>query len=149
MDDGLVLRDIHLSSAPPWWPPAPGWWWLAAALLLLVAGLVAWRLHRLQRRRKLLAFFDAETAAADPAGTVAAISSLLRRAARRREPDGDRLEGDAWLAFLDQGQDPPRFDGVRGELLLDGAYRPQPDPGAVADLRLAARARFVEWMERR
>ena len=37
MEDGLVLRDLHLSPAPPWWPPASGWWWLAAALLAGVA----------------------------------------------------------------------------------------------------------------
>ena len=144
--DTLVLRDIHLSSAPAWWPPAPGWWLLAGALLLVAAGLVAWRLRRIRRRRRLLALFDAETSGADPNATAAAISSLLRRAGRRRSPAADHLEADDWLAFLDAGREVRRFDGARGALLLDGAYRRDPDPAAVADLRAAARERFIEWM---
>ena len=148
MGDGLVLRDIHLSVAPPWWPPAPGWWLLAAALLLALAVLLAWRLQRARRRRRLLALFDAEVGAATrPADEVAAISALLRRAARRVEPSADRLQGGAWLAFLDTGRDAPRFHGERGALLVDGAFRPDPDPARVADLRAAARERFLELMQ--
>lgn len=149
MAETLVLRDIHLSTAPPWWPPAPGWWLLAAALLLVVAGLVAWRLQRRQRRRRLIALFDAETSGVDANATVAAISSLLRRAGRRRSPDADHLEGGDWLAFLDAGRDVRRFGGTRGALLLEGAYRPGLDPDDVADLRAVARDCFVEWMARR
>ena len=149
MDERLVLRDIHLSNAPGWWPPAPGWWLVAGAVLLLVAGLLAWRLRRLRHRRRLLALFDRETGLADPAATVAAISSLLRRAARQHHPGADRLEGEAWLALLDQGRDVPRFAGTLGELLLQGAFRRDPPAEDVAALRQAARERFVEWMERR
>lgn len=148
MADDLVLRDIHASVAPPWWPPAPGWWLLALVLLLALAALAAWRLHRVRRRRRVLALFDAEVeAAALPAAEVAAISALLRRAARRREPAADRLQGEAWLAFLDAGREPPRFTGERGALLLEGAFRPDPDPADVADLRAAARERFLELMQ--
>src|SRR5690606_11779593 len=57
MDDGLVLRDIHLSTAPPWWPPAPGWWGVAAVVLAVLAALAGWRLLRARRRRRLLALF--------------------------------------------------------------------------------------------
>lgn len=149
MGDGLVLRDIHLSTAPGWWPLAPGWWLVAVAVLLLAAGLLAWRLRRLRHRRRLLAMFDRETALADPAASMAAISSLLRRAARRHHPGADTLQGEAWLALLDQGRNAPRFAGARGELLLQGAFRPDPPAGEVAALRLAARERFVEWMARR
>lgn len=150
MDEGLVLRDIHLSAAPSWWPPAPGWWLLALAVLLALAAVLAWRLLRLRRRRRLLALFDAEVdAAPDPAAALAAISGLLRRAARRRDPAADRLEGQAWLAFLDHGRDRPRFDGALGELLLEGPFRPDVDAGAVAALRAPARERFLEWMEAR
>jgi hypothetical protein len=150
MGDGLVLRDIHPSAAPSWWPPAPGWWLVATGLLLAAAALLAWRLLRVRRRRRLLALFDAEVAAADgPAAEVAALSALLRRAARCRDPDADRLQGQAWLDFLDAGRETPRFRGPRGELLLEGAFRPDADPARVADLRATERARFVEWMEGR
>ena len=149
MAETLVLRDIHLSSAPPWWPPAPGWWLLAATLLLVAVGFVAWRLLRRRRHRRLLALFDAETSGADANATVAAISSLLRRAGRRRSPDADHLEGGDWLAFLDAGRDVRRFGGARGALLLEGAFRPGLDPDDVADLRATAREHFAEWMARR
>ncbi|WP_133000509.1 DUF4381 domain-containing protein [Luteimonas arsenica] len=150
MGDGLVLRDIHVSTAPSWWPPAPGWWLLALALLLVVAAVVAWRLLRARRRRRLLALFDAEVdAAADPAGALAAISSLLRRAARRHDPAADRLEGQAWLDFLDAGAASARFHGAVGTLLLEGPFRRDADPADVVRLRAAARERFIQWMEGR
>ncbi|GHD73969.1 hypothetical protein GCM10007164_23850 [Luteimonas padinae] len=149
MVDGLVLRDLHLSTAPSWWPPAPGWWLVAGALLALAFGVLGWRLQRLRRRRRLLALFDAETSGTDANEVVAAISSLLRRAGRRIHPDADHLAGQDWLAFLDQGREVRRFDGARGALLLEGAYRPGLDLDDVADLRAAARERFIEWMARR
>ena len=150
MDDALILRDIHLSTAPPWWPPAPGWWLVAAVVLAALAALVGWRLLRARRRRRLLALFDAEVdAAPGPADAVAAMSALLRRAARRRDPGADRLEGRDWLAFLDAGREAPRFDGARGALLLEGPFQRNVDPAAVADLRHAVRERFLEWMEGR
>ena len=149
MVDGLVLRDLHLSTAPSWWPPAPGWWFVAGALLVLAACVLGLRLRRQRRRRRLLALFDAETSGTDANATVAAISSLLRRAARRVDPGADRLDGQPWLDFLDQGRETRRFEGARGALLLEGAYRPGLDPDEVADLRAAARERFIEWMARR
>ena len=149
MVDGLVLRDLHLSTVPSWWPPAPGWWLVAGALLALAAGVLGWRLQRLRRRRRLLALFDAETSGTDANVVVAAISSLLRRAGRRIDPDADHLSGQDWLAFLDRGREVRRFDGARGALLLEGAYRPGLDLDDIADLRAAARERFIEWMARR
>ena len=145
--DGLVLRDIHASTAPAWWPPAPGWWLVAALLVAVVGGIAAWRVLRARRLQRIARLFDNTVAAADtPVDEVAAISSLLRRAARRRDPRADRLQGDAWLDFLDAGAGAPRFRGEVGALLRDGGFRPSADPGAVAALRVAARARFVDWM---
>lgn len=163
-DAALVLRDIHAPVAPPWWPPAPGWWLLAALLVLGVTAWAWWRHRRRARRQALLALFDTALAgAATPAAEVAAMSELLRRAARRIDPQADRLEGEAWLEFLDRelapagrgrrrgGQrSPPTRDFTRGpgRLLLDGAYRAEVDPQAVAALRPLVQARFARWMAR-
>ena len=74
------------------------------------------------------------------------MSELLRRAARGRDPQADRLQGEAWLGFLDAGSKQPLFAHGNGRLLLDGGYRRDVDPGQVALLRKIARARFLDWM---
>lgn len=149
MNPPLLLRDIHQPPAPGWWPPAPGWWFVFAAVLLVLAVLstLAWRRHR--RRLAMLALFDAAVANADtPVAQVAAMSELLRRAARRRDPGADRLQGEAWLAFLDAGARTRLFAGEAGRLLLEGGFRRDADATAVAELRRLARARYLEWMAR-
>ena len=154
MAAGLVLRDIHVSAAPPWWPPAPGWWVIVGVLLLLLALLWWWRARVQRRRARIAELFDRNVAEAEsPAGQVAAMSELLRRAARGRDPGADRLEGEAWLAFLDavparrgrRTADAPFSQGA-GRLLLDGGYRRAVDPGEVEALRRLARQRFLRWM---
>lgn len=150
MQDALPLRDIHPSLAPAWWPPAPGWWVVIATVALLVVALAAWRWRRVRRRRSLEQAFDiAVSAAGSPAEELAAISSLLRRAARLRDPAADRLQGEAWLAFLDADATAPRLPDEAGALLLEGPFRRSADPAAVDALRMAARARFLAWMEAR
>lgn len=154
MADGLVLRDIHVNPAPPWWPPAPGWWMLACLLLLLIALLWWWRARVRRRHARIAELFDRSVAdAQSPAKQVAAMSELLRRAGRRRDPTADRLEGEAWLAFLDaaptrRGRRAPSapFSEGAGRLLLDGAYRREVDPVEVEALRRLARQRFLQWM---
>ncbi|MEG3193408.1 DUF4381 family protein [Lysobacter sp. D1-1-M9] len=148
----LVLRDIHQPPAPPWWPPAPGWWLLAAALLLVILG-VAWLAARRRRRRRAIAaLFDrAVVAAPTPSERVAVMSELLRRAARRRDPAADKLQGEVWLAFLDDGGKPvvPGCDSFRhgaGRLLLEGGYRPDTDTRDVDALQAVARVRYLDWM---
>ena len=146
-DPTLVLRDIHQPAAPPWWPPAPGWWWLAAALLLCAALVFYFDRRRRKRRRAIAAVFDQAVAAAEsPSAQVATMSELLRRAARRRDAQADRLQGDAWLAFLDAGYKQPMFANGPGRMLLDGGYRREVDADQVAALRAIARARFLDWM---
>lgn len=143
----LPLRDVHEPAAPPWWPPAPGWWIVFGVLLAVVAVLVWWRWRRARRLRLAARLFDDTVAAADtPARKVAAISELLRRAARRRDPAADTLDGDDWLRLLDSGLPQPVFAEGPGALLLDGAFRPAVDGDAVDALRVAARARFLDWM---
>lgn len=161
----LVLRDIHQTPAPPWWPPAPGWWLLAAVLLLAIAGWSWFAARRHRYRRSVAAVFDdALRAAPGAAAELAAMSELLRRAARRRDPSADRLQGEAWLQFLDgvpasapkrtprKGTDAKAastahvFTQGPGRLLLEGGYRREVDPAAVAELKPLVRARFLEWM---
>ena len=142
--DGLVLRDIHPGVAPSWWPPAPGWWLLATACLAVAVLAGAWLALRRRRRLALARLFDQALAeAASPAEELAAMSELLRRAARRRDPAADVLEGEAWLRLLDDGLPQPVF---AGSVLGDGAFRRDVPGAAVAALRPAARARFLQWM---
>lgn len=145
----LPLRDVHPGLAPGWWPPAPGWWWLAGALLLVLAalGVAYWRRQR--RMRGWAQVFDARLAQARSGPEqVAAISELLRRAARRIDPAADRLQGEDWLRVLDAGVQPPVFAAGPGRLLLDGLYRREVDAAALEALRVLARRRFLQWMQR-
>ena len=148
--DALVLRDIHQPPAPSWWPPAPGWW-MVLGLLVLAAAIVAWCAWRRRQRRRVLAclFDDSVLDAGSPAAQVAAMSELLRRAGRRRDPTADRLVGEEWLRFLDQGAKQPLFDGDAGQLLLEGGFRRSLEADAVAALVPRARARFLAWMTAR
>lgn len=139
---GIVLRDVHVPPAPPWWPPAPGWWVLAAVILLL--GAMWFRRGRgaTRRRARAFAYFDGEVAkAATPALRLAVASELLRRAARRRRPDADRLDGEAWLEFLDRGDG--AFLRGDGRLLLDGPFRADVDKARAHAALALARARFA------
>lgn len=142
MAGGLVLRDVHLPPAPPWWPPAPGWWILVGLLLAALA--VGWvaRGRRGRGRRTALELFDRQLqGASTPAGRLALASELLRRAARAHRADADRLQGEAWLAFLDTGDG--GFTRGDGRLLLDGPFRPQVDAARAEAAIALARERFV------
>jgi len=143
--DTLVLRDVHVPPAPSWWPPAPGWWLVAALVLAVVLCFAAWRWHLRRRRQRWQRWFDAVPDGRTPAEQVAAASELLRRAARRVSPSADRLEGEAWLHFLD-GKHGRTFSEGPGRLLLDGGYRRDVDPAALAAALAAARERFLELM---
>src|SRR3546814_4739947 len=91
------------------------WWWLRAR----------------RRRAAIVRLFDERLDAANtPVERVAAMSELLRRAARRRDPAADRLQGDAWLAFLDgdRASDVARpFSEGTGRVLLEGGFRREVD----------------------
>ena len=151
MQDGLILRDVHRPPAPSPWPPAPGWWAVAFVLLAIVAGTAFVRGRRRRRRAAAVAMFDRKLDGASrpstPSARLAAASELLRRAARVQCADADRLQGDAWLDFLDTPR--TRFVDGPGRLLLDGPFRADVSGDeSDAALRLA-RARFIELMERR
>ncbi|MFT4196979.1 MAG: DUF4381 family protein [Pseudoxanthomonas sp.] len=143
----LVLRDVHVPPAPSWWPPAPGWWLVGAVAVLLVVALAAWGWWRRARRARWLALFEREAAPArlSPPQQVAALDELLRRAARRVDLAADRLQGEAWLGFLDGRRKGRDFSAGPGRALLDAPWQPHTDAD-VAALRALARARFVELM---
>jgi len=152
MQNELVLRDIHSPAAPSWWPPAPGWW-IVAVLLLAVAALAWWWSRRRRQRREAIVglFDDAIATAPTAAARVAAMSELLRRASRRRDKQADRLDGEAWLRFLDASAKPrPEasafFSQGPGRVLLDGGFRREIADADVDALLPVARARFLEWM---
>ncbi|MEL1266031.1 DUF4381 domain-containing protein [Pseudoxanthomonas putridarboris] len=141
----LVLRDVHVPAAPPLWPPAPGWWLVAGVVLLACAVWAAWAWRRKRRLRTWQRWFDAAQAGPGSAQQVAAMSELLRRAARRVEPQADRLQGEAWLRFLD-GNKGTAFSQGPGRLLLEGGYRRDVDAGELQAAAEVARARFLELM---
>jgi hypothetical protein len=147
MQGTLVLRDIHQAAAPAWWPPAPGWWVLTAVLLGMLLLAWAWRRRKRIRERRIAGIFDDALAAAqDVPARIATMSELLRRAARRRDQGADKLQGEAWLKFLD-AEDPARsFTQGAGKLLLEGGFRRDADSQQVDAVRELARARFIEWM---
>jgi hypothetical protein len=143
----LVLRDIHQPAAPAWWPPAPGWWLVAAGVLIAALCFALWRRRRRQRLRRIVQAFDTAIESADSApAQIAAMSELLRRAARRRNPQADKLQGIAWLEYLEAGDKRRPFTGGPGKLLLEGGFRRDANPDEVASLRALARERFVAWM---
>lgn len=149
----LPLQDVHLPPAPDWWPPAPGWWIVMVMLALIAIAVWLWR-RRVRRRRAVIeTLFDETLAAVDGVGGVdgasariAMMSELLRRAARRRDPQADRLSGDAWLRFLDAGQRIPVFSAGAGRTLLEGGFRRDVGAQEFEALRGIVRTRFVELM---
>lgn len=153
--NGLVLREIHQPEAPPWWPPAPGWWLVAAVVIIaVVLSLRLWLRRRRRRKAAVHLFDDALRTHDGAAAQVAAISELLRRAARRNDPAADKLEGEAWLIFLDgpsrkKGRAENPFSQGPGRLLLDGGFRRDLADEAVRDLLPLARRRYLELMAMR
>lgn len=148
-DPTLILRDIHPGTAPGWWPPAPGWWGVALVLAAAVAAYLWWRRRKRLRLRRITDLFDRSVIAMEPpVAQVAAMSELLRRCARQRDPQADRLQGEAWLAFLDSVDMPQAFTEGTGRLLLDGGFRREADPREVEALRALVRRRFLAWMVR-
>lgn len=124
---------------------------MVIAAVVVVAGTVAFFAWRRRVRRQALErlFDDALSQAGTPSEQVAAMSGLLRRAARRRDPAADRLEGDAWLRFLDDGLKQPVFAAGAGAVLVDGAFRRDVTDTEIDGLRRVVRDRFLDWMTAR
>ena len=116
-----------------------------AVVVLVLLGIAAWRWHRRRRLQRWQRWFDAVPQGRAPAEQVAAASDLLRRAARRVSPGADRLEGEAWLRFLD-GEQGRAFSEGPGRLLQDGGYRRTVETSELEAALAVARVRFLELM---
>ncbi|AZR32270.1 DUF4381 domain-containing protein [Xanthomonas vasicola] len=147
----LPLRDVHLPPSPSWWPLAPGWWLVIAVIVLVIGGAWVWWWRGRQRQSRWLAAFDAELQrATTPAQRLAAISMLLRRAGRSVDPHADRLQGDAWLQFLDGRKSKDHgFSQGPGRAVLEGGFQRAPVVSDLPAIEALARQRFVALMRGR
>jgi hypothetical protein len=120
------LSPEHAPPAPGWWPPAPGWWLLAfLSLALAITAFMVWRHPRRRLRRATLRELNRIRTRSDADVTAAAqaIQNLLRRYALALfgAECVARLQGTAWLQFLDEHSG-GAFAGDRGESLLSSSY---------------------------
>ena len=125
----LPLRDIHLPETIGWWPPAMGWWILVFAIPLLIF-LFIFLYKRLNRHtaiktaKRLLQTIKLNTKISNEQ-KLTELSMLIRRTAISVFPRADvaSLTGKAWLKFLDNSLDKPRFTEEGGVLLTDSVYQ--------------------------
>ena len=125
----IPLRDIHLPPPIGWWPPAPGWWLLLALAVMIIVGLL-WLWRRLTRpdvRKTALQELKRlqDDHSLSTTERVGQLSILLRRISLSVYPHRESagLVGAAWLRFLDQPLDSPRFSEGPGSILIDAPYR--------------------------
>ncbi len=126
------LRDIHLPQPVGWWPLAPGWYVLAILVLLMLCTL-GYMLRRYylngQGKRQALLLItlyqQQHERDANSQLTSARVSELLKRVAlvyfpRERVAS---LQGERWLAFLNETGKGVNFNLVRYNL-LEQPYHP-------------------------
>lgn len=120
------LRDIHLPPPVSWWPLAPGWYIVLAllAIAIVITSFYAYRYYVNGRARRqalqLLDSYVAEYQSDENSQQASAkISELLRRVALVYFPRKEvaSLQGEAWLAFLNQTGNTINFTPVRTCLL--------------------------------
>jgi hypothetical protein len=156
------LADIHLPTAVNIWPPAIGWWILAAALALVAAYYARVYFHYLIRLKRLsYAIEELETvyqnfsekapveAKRNQAGLdfLNDVNAILRRVTLLLFPntqDIAKLNGQAWLAFLDKSDNSLEFSTGAGKALSEGVYQRNFEADADALYALARR-----WTEQR
>lgn len=132
MDPLAQLRDIHLPAKVSMWPLAYGWY--LTAILGVIALYLLWRGGKhyldttLPKRRALstLAKLRQDYQQHHDAVLLAKqLSTLLRRVAltlsERQYVAG--LQGEAWLAFLDQSGSTTQFSQGAGRMLIDAPYQ--------------------------
>ncbi len=131
----LKLRDIQAPPEPPWWLLAPAWLWLVA---LLVAMLMVTWLWRKRRRREHLArlaqreleFIEARYRRNPDTRLLAfQVSRWLKQVALLAFPERQlqRVNGAAWLEFLDQDLPDQPFTRGCGQVFGARLYQRQVD----------------------
>lgn len=112
---------------------APGWWFLAGAVLLVAVALFF--VARLYKRRAWqrearaeLALLRSQMGTVKVSDSLSGVSRLVRRVALAARPREDvaSLQGDAWLAALDDIAGNSLFRNGFGQLLEQGPYQPDP-----------------------
>lgn len=113
--------------------PAPGWWLLGLIALLIVVALmfVARQYKRLAWRREARAELErirSQVGRVKSSESLSGVSRLVRRIALVARPREDvaSLQGDAWLAALDDIGGNSLFSNGFGQLLDQGPYQPDP-----------------------
>lgn len=130
-----------------WLPQTVGWYWLGAALLVLLARYGWRRLRRWHRNRyrREAAQRLAQVARSAPERLPGELNSLLKLAAMAgfgRETVA-RLDGAAWVDFLNAQCDHRLFDEQLAPYLAAGPYRPMPVTDAAREQLVQASARWL------
>lgn len=136
MEQGLILRDIHLPEAISWWPLAPGWWILLTLVMSLIFVLI-WQLTKkdsAKNQRLLNKYIDQEIEKLQQIETdqqfIEELSTLMKRIAISRY--GKKVSGytgEKWLRFLDSrlpDEANKPFSKGAGRALLDLPYQQSP-----------------------
>lgn len=131
------LADIHLPDAVNVWPPAPGWWVLAVLVVIALVLVYRQQLARMFLRRRMgSALRELDNAykafnagkEKNEAGLrlLHTFNAVLKRVALVHFPDPElpKLNGRAWLRFLDAQMNSADFTVGAGQVLADGIYRP-------------------------
>lgn len=144
---GLLDRLVPVPEPPPisLWPQTEGWIWLAVLLLVLGIALA----QRWLRHRRDNAYRRAALAAIASAGDDAvALAAILRRTALAAYPRAQvaALQGDAWLAFLDQAYGGTGFSEGPGRAVARAPYQRPSRSDTSSDAGLAALVRT--WVQR-
>jgi len=126
------LRDIHEPTPIGWWPLAPGWYGLALLVLLILLTLAffisrSYLNGRAKRQAlRLLTNYEQQHQRQPNSQLASArISELLKRVALVYFPREDvaSLQGEHWLAFLNNTGKRLDFNQVRAAL-LEQPYQP-------------------------
>lgn len=121
------LHEIHLPTPIGWWPLAPGWYVLTLCFLLAITGLMfsLYRRHTNGKPKReaihLLKCFEQQYQKNPQDSQIisARVSELLKRVALAYYPRTTvaGLQGDAWIAFLNEKSHNLDFQMVEKELL--------------------------------